>query len=180
MSPNATSLLASLNGAPLFWASSSLLVGFLAWACVGDLKHRRISNLNWIVALCCGNLLQAVLPPGAGLFSLGDPGGLGLAAALGAAVLAFVATFILWRLNVFGAGDAKLLIGIAPWFGPAGVPPLLLLTLASGGLLALGTWTASAADGNRVTSRSRIAYSPAIAAGAVLAAVVLSQQWWPR
>jgi Flp pilus assembly protein protease CpaA len=44
---------------------------------------------------------------------------------------------LLWRVGLWGAGDAKWLTVMAAHAGPAQVMPLLMFTLMAGGLLAV-------------------------------------------
>jgi prepilin peptidase CpaA len=156
------------------WLSGIALLSALFSACVWDWRQRRIPNWLVLAAVGTGVALQTLLPAGQGLFSLVAPGGLGVVAALQAAGLMFLAGLVLWRLGLFGAGDAKLLMAAAVFAGPQGVLPLLLLTLGCGGILALGTIAArgrlmpSTEHGSMNRASERIPYSLAIAAGSVI------------
>jgi prepilin peptidase CpaA len=156
------------------WLSWVALLSALFAACVWDWRQRRIPNWLVLAALGTGVALQVLLPAGQGLFSVAAPGGLGLVAALRAVGLMFVAGLVLWRLGLFGAGDAKLLMAVAVFAGPQGVLPLLVLTLGCGGVLALATIAArgrlipSAEHGSMNESPGRIPYSLAIASGSVI------------
>lgn len=57
------------------------------------------------------------------------------AAVLGIGVLALC--FVLFVLNVFGGGDAKLLAASAPWVGLAGFGPFIFKITLAGGALAI-------------------------------------------
>jgi prepilin peptidase CpaA len=160
------------------WLSWVALLSALFAACVWDWRQRRIPNRLVLAALGAGFALQALLPAGQGLFSASAPGGLGVVAALQAAGLTFLAGLFLWRLGLFGAGDAKLLMAVAVFAGPQGVLPLLLLTLGCGGVLALATIAARrrlvplTEHGSMNESSGRIPYSLAIAAGSVIHAAL--------
>ncbi|MBV9829672.1 MAG: prepilin peptidase [Alphaproteobacteria bacterium] len=61
----------------------------------------------------------------------------GIAAALGCAVIVFVAGALLFARGLLGGGDVKLLSAAVLWAGPAATPKLLMLTCVLGGVLAL-------------------------------------------
>ena len=122
-----------------------------------DCRGRRIPN-RWVGvgalhALAC----QALLPVGTHPASALHAGTPGVLSGLAAALLMLAAAGTLWRLGLWGAGDAKWLTVTAAHAGPALVPLQLLLTAVAGGLLALG-WMAA-------RRRDRMPYAVAIAAG---------------
>jgi prepilin peptidase CpaA len=100
---------------------------------IADLYARRLPN-----ALMAAGLSSAL---SAHLLSLAlglhAPGWQPLAAAALAALLMLAAGAALWRVGLFGAGDAKLLAVAAGHFAPAQVLPLLLHSLLAGGAVAL-------------------------------------------
>jgi prepilin peptidase CpaA len=153
----------------------SAFVVWLALACVSDARERRIPNSLVLIGMAAGLAFQAGLPRGAGLFAAVGVGSVGLANACTAVALAALAGALLWRLRLFGGGDAKLLAAVGSFSGIAGVLPVLLLTLMAGGVLALGTAMLLRTRLGSVQEhgtahderRARIPYSWAIAAGSL-------------
>lgn len=161
----------------LSWLVWMMLIGILLVACIVDQSQRRVPNALVVTGTVVGLCLQVALPPGQGLFDASRFGGLGFVNP-GLAVLTMtVLGIVLWRLRLFGAGDAKLLASLAAFFGMSGVVPLLLFTVLLGGLLAvawpaLRVWAAAAGHGFDVND-TRLPYSIAIAGGAVAYALTL-------
>jgi Flp pilus assembly protein protease CpaA len=109
------------------WAVPALV---LLFACTSDWRSRKISNVLCVGTMVAGTLLQAVV----------SPHGRSVQAtltALEAIAAMYVMGWMLWRVRLFGAGDAKLLMALAPFVGLNRVPALVLLTLVCGGVLAL-------------------------------------------
>ena len=92
-----------------------------------DLRDRRIPNLLTLPAILFGLLLH--------LF-LGGWRGLGNSAAAG--LIAFAIFLIFWLAGGMGAGDVKLITGVACIAGLSHVTWLLILTALAGGVMALG------------------------------------------
>jgi len=164
----------------LHWASLSALV---IAACAADVRTRRIPNAVVLGGLLVGLGLQALTPQGSGLFAPHQPGGLGLPAGAQAAALMLVITLIAWRLRFFGAGDAKLLIAVSSFFGPAGVLPLCLATLIVGGVQALVTvhFTSNILAGGRLACEpavARLPYSVAIGSASLVFAAAATFGLW--
>lgn len=138
------------------WALIPLALLLLAVAAV-DCMSRRIPQrfIAWgaLSALICQTALPAGLHPLAAL----QPGTPGLLSGLAAAAWMLAITYTLWRVGLFGAGDAKWLTVTAAHAGPALVPAQLLLTALAGGLLAL-FWKAT-------RRRDAMPYAVAIALG---------------
>lgn len=103
----------------------------------------------------------------------------------GAAVAVFLAGLAAYRFGALGAGDVKLLTAVSLWAGFELLPPLLLYTALSGGVLALllvvlrSVLVAAAVwrpFGNAVAvprvlmTGAHIPYGVAIASGAILIA----------
>jgi prepilin peptidase CpaA len=181
------------------WIGFAALGTLLAAAVARDLSERQIPNSLVLAVAGAGTAAQALLPPGAGLFDPARPGGTGLALALACAGFSLAIGFLFWRGGFLGAGDAKLLGATAIWFGPEEAAVLLLSTLAAGGLLAAavlmmrragtngesGSNIASGLGGTSSTSLRlspgrRFPYSPAIATGALLAALAQASGWLPH
>src|SRR5687768_4829415 len=90
-----------------------------------DLRARRIPNVLTGPVLL-GGILWAIL------------GGNGIGAALGGAAIAGGPVLLLWLLGGGGAGDAKMMLALGAWVGPAGALPLVLAVALVGGLVSLG------------------------------------------
>lgn len=101
------------------------LVALLAGAVFFDLRERRIPN----ALVLTGALLALAL-------SL-LPAGIGLAASLKGLALGLVLLLPLYLIRVMGAGDVKLLAMVGAFVGSGQIFQVWLLTLASGGVLAL-------------------------------------------
>lgn len=132
----------------------------LLCAVAADCRSRRIPNELIAWGLLSAALTQGLLPEGAHPLHADPAGTPGLLSGLLALVLMLALAGGLWRLHMFGAGDAKLLSALAAHGPPAQVMPLLLLTSLLGGVLALAWWAARRTD--------RMPYSVAIAAAATL------------
>jgi prepilin peptidase CpaA len=93
--------------------------------------------------------------------------------------------FVLFSLRLVGGGDAKLLAAVGLWLGLEGLWPFLIMTVLSGGLLAVAVlaWSFFCNAERRGAGRSpgslrlkpSVPYAYAIATGALLAA---PQSWW--
>ena len=151
-------------------------------AAVIDLRTGRIPN----------PLTAAVAAGGLGLAAFGLTGH-SMAGALVGAVLGFALMLPGHIFGGTGAGDVKLLAALGTWLGPGGVLMAFLYSAIAGGVLAvahamkrrrLGTTLSRTA--RLVTARegakheidgsaaaSRFAFGPAIAVGAVLAALLV-------
>jgi prepilin peptidase CpaA len=101
-------------------------------------------------------------------------------------VILFVIGFLLFSINIFGGGDAKLLAAAGIWFGPSQVGPFLALTVIAGGALALVVviWSRISMSleihqgpfsGKVAKLRPKIPYGYAFAIGAILA---FPNTWW--
>lgn len=151
------------------------LTALLLLAVALDLQSRRIPNALTVAAGLFALALNAALPAGTGLFAAGNNGGHGVLMALGAVAAALAVGVLLWRVGLFGAGDAKLLAASAAFVGWGGVTLLLLTTLLAGGLLALA-WMAMRrvpAISGLVSGDQRLPYSVAVAIGAITTALTL-------
>lgn len=146
----------------------SIPVGAWLVAALNDAEEMKIPN--WISIA-----LLVTFPAAALYFQFTTEMFLG-SVALGIAVL--IGCFILFALNVFGGGDAKLLAASAPWVGVAGFLPFIIKITLMGGALAILVmmfrrmpplpiyahvpWLMQAHEG-----KSYIPYGIAIAAGGV-------------
>ena len=130
----------ALNDATSTWPIGLALAALCALLAAGaamDLKQRRIPNRLVMLGALSALLQQALLPHGLHPAAWTQAGTPGLAAGAIAAALMLLAAGSLWRLGLWGAGDAKWLTVLAAHSGPALVPALLLLTAMAGGVLAL-------------------------------------------
>lgn len=109
------------------------LLGAAVWH---DLRSRRIPNRLVWTGMLAGVALQTALPAGAGLYSA-PFGALGLGAALAGLALGLALLLPMYALGALGAGDVKLLAMTGVFLGPRELLGAALLTLLSGGLLAL-------------------------------------------
>jgi prepilin peptidase CpaA len=165
----------------LSWLCFTVLI---VAACTADLRTRRIPNALVVGGVLVGLSLQALTPQGSGLFAAHDVGGLGLLAGAQAAALMLALSFAAWRMRFFGAGDAKLLVAVASYFGPVDVLPLCLTTLIAGGLQALVTVhiTSNILAGGRLATLpalTRLPYSVAIGGASLFFAAAVSFGLWP-
>jgi prepilin peptidase CpaA len=142
------------------WACATALfvIGVLLTSgVITDLRERRIPNTLVALGAASATLQQGLLPMGLHPASLTHPGTPGLLSGALAALLMVALAGLLWRVGLWGAGDAKWLTVLAAHTGPALVIPTLMLTAMAGGLLALW-WKAR-------RHRSPMPYAVAIAGG---------------
>lgn len=91
-----------------------------------------------LLTMTIPNRISVALVAGFGLLALATAmplAAIGVHLAVGLAMLAFC--FMLFSFGCLGGGDAKLLAGIAFWFGWSDLLPFVLATALYGGLLAL-------------------------------------------
>ncbi|HZZ30956.1 MAG TPA: prepilin peptidase [Phenylobacterium sp.] len=112
------------------YAVAIALSGVLAWAAISDIRWRRIPNR---VVL---SILVLFVP-----WTLAS-GGIELASALVAGVVAFAVGYGLYAFKVMGAGDAKLFASLALFAGLAHLTTFALATVWTGGVLAIGALVA--------------------------------------
>jgi prepilin peptidase CpaA len=102
-------------------------LGLLIWAAGCDIARMEIPNRISV-------LLVVLYAPFA--LAVGAPfGAIGLHLAIGAAAL--LGGYVLFQLNVFGGGDAKILAAAMVWTGLGAAIPFLYWTALAGGLLSL-------------------------------------------
>ncbi len=107
--------------------SSFVFLGLLLWAAGCDIARMEIPNRISVLLACA--YLPLALAAGQSL------GAIGLHYAIGALALALA--YLLFQLNVFGGGDAKILAAMSIWTGIAAMSPLLVWMAVAGGLLSL-------------------------------------------
>lgn len=142
--------------------ATELALGALLLTAAGwDIARRRIPNLLVFLGLLVGLALAGLQQGLAGL-------GLGLA---GVGV-AFALTFPQWALRWLGGGDAKLLMAVGAFVGPALVVSVLLYALVGQAVLGVGFMLARRvmhALGRPAPGRAALPMAVPIAAGAALA-----------
>jgi prepilin peptidase CpaA len=111
-----------MRGLPI--AHLSLLGIGLLCAAICDLKMRRVPNV----------VTAFVLTAGIG-FNWIDNGGRAALSGLGAAVLAILVLFGLWRARAIGGGDVKLTAAAAAWVGLPHFVWFILVTALAGGVV---------------------------------------------
>jgi Flp pilus assembly protein protease CpaA len=102
-----------------------------------DSVKRKIPNFLSVALLVSGLIFAIFSPRGGGLMSPSLPGSLGWKVATLSVGITFVFSLFLFAFKLWGAGDGKLLIGLAVWLPLGDLPLLLLLTALSGGFLAI-------------------------------------------
>ncbi|MEL6830099.1 MAG: prepilin peptidase [Pseudomonadota bacterium] len=150
----------------LFAASFVLLCAFAA---IRDLNTLTIPNwLNgWIAFLFLPMCVVAM--PGWDVFGMHMLVGL----------IAFAIAVLLFSMNVFGGGDAKMIPAVALWIGPSGMMSFVVFMAIAGGVLTIlivvlrGVLPQPATPGfayETLTKGAGVPYGVAIAIGAILAA----------
>lgn len=106
------------------WLIIALLSGILLIVSISDIRHRRIPN--WAVLTICGLALPWILMgPGPPIFS-----------ALAAFLIAFLVTWPVYALGLFGAGDSKLLMALSLFVGLQSLLPFFIVVAIAGGVIA--------------------------------------------
>lgn len=111
----------------LGYAGLALFFGCLLWAAVNDLCTMKIPNACVLLLLAGFVLVLPALP-----FTWVEVGD-----ALVVALCVLVAGFVLFMLNVLGAGDGKLFAVLALWLGADGAQAMLVMAAIFGGVLAM-------------------------------------------
>lgn len=152
-----------------------IALGFGVAAAVSDARGLTIPN-----AYVAGIVLSFIPAYTAFLLFAGDSGFFaGWASHIGAFALVFAISFILFTLNMFGAGDSKMLTAYGLWVGFGGLSAFIFYMALVGGLLGLatlalrrhkpfpqakpGSWVARAQAGENA-----VPYGIAISAGAFI------------
>ena len=105
---------------------ASTATAISAVAAVWDIKSRRIPNLLTLPAFACALLLRGIL------FGWKEA-----SLALVAGLLAGIVFFLFHIAGGMGAGDVKLITALAPFYGLAALPYLLIFTSIAGGVMAV-------------------------------------------
>ena len=106
------------------WLVAAALTALLIWAAVSDIQVRKIPNRIVLAILALAVPWMAMSSPAWVLW------------ALVAAVIALVASFILYSLGMVGAGDSKLFAAVALFVGLQNLWLLAVGTALVGGLIA--------------------------------------------
>jgi prepilin peptidase CpaA len=135
---------------------------------------------NWVSLALLGAFVVFALALGMPLAEIGRH------FLLGVAVLCV--GFVLFQLNIFGGGDAKLIAAAAVWTGLPVFLPFLFWTAATGGMLALSVMAArhfvKQAETNPpfvnrlLTGQTGIPYGVAILAGGLMTLPALATQFY--
>lgn len=125
-----------MNTSPILLLAGTALGALLGAAVWHDVRTRRIPNGLVLGGALAGLALNAALPAGASLFA-DPPGGLGLLASLAGLGLGLATLLPMYALGAMGAGDVKLMAMVGAFLGPDGVLGAALLSLLTGGVLAL-------------------------------------------
>lgn len=107
-------------------------VALMIYAALSDIS--RLIIPNWV------SIALAALFPVAALIAGAPLMGVGLHILFGFGVLAV--GFVLFQMNVFGGGDAKLLAAVSIWTGMTAFVPFIVWTAIAGGVMALVLLTA--------------------------------------
>lgn len=109
------------------WCIVALLLPLLGWACVSDVRSRRIPNAA-VVAIAVAGVATSLLSIPA------LPGAVRAFEGMG---IGFAVWFPFYALGMLGAGDVKLFAAAAAWLGPRGALQGALLAALVGGVLAI-------------------------------------------
>jgi prepilin peptidase CpaA len=104
---------------------AAALVAVLGWAAISDIATRRIPNAAVVAIL--GLYGAWVIGSGAD----------GVWSQVGAGAIAFAVGYVLYAMNVMGAGDVKLFAAVALFAGFAHLPFFAVATAISGGGVAV-------------------------------------------
>jgi prepilin peptidase CpaA len=119
------------------WAMRVLILCLLAWVVYSDTLRRKIPNTAVFCLLLFGCFFNVLASSGGGILNPALPGGLGLKAISISVGVVFCVGFFLFALKLWGAGDAKLLMGLAAWLQWRDLPLLLFSIVVMGGLIAV-------------------------------------------
>ena len=120
------------------------------WAAIEDLQHQKIPNAVSLLIVCLflGSVPFNSIPLLPHLF---------------VAILTLSSGFGLYTVNIFGAGDVKILSALALWAGPKLIIPFLAIVFISGGIFAVSRLIYKCIHGETSTV---MPFGPSIAIGA--------------
>jgi prepilin peptidase CpaA len=172
-------------GTALGFIGGCVFTFLLLYACVSDLRTRRIPNKLVLVIAASGVIFSLAAVPALG--SLGR--------SVGGLLVGFAIWFPFYLLRLLGAGDVKLFAAVGAWLGPALTLKAALLAAVAGGVLSivflvaggalvstlagLAAWTATLRRNRWVHPialsqvKTQLPYGVALSVGAALAA------WFP-
>lgn len=131
----------------------------------------RLTIPNWLNGLIAGLGFAALGISGLPLAEIGVH--------IGIALIAFIVSFVLFSMGVFGGGDAKMIPAVSLWMGPVAMAPFLLWMALIGGLIGVIGLVSKKAPlpagaptwmWNVLSKGEGLPYGVAIAAGALIAA----------
>lgn len=154
-----------------------LLCALLGAAVWHDVRARRIPNAVVFPGMLAALALHVLLPAGQGLFGA-QPGGLGPWQALGGLGLGLALLLPMYALRLMGAGDVKLLAMVGAFVGAGQILAVGLVTLVTGGVLALAFAAWQRSLRRLVGNACHMAMHAALSAlaGSIAAPVVAPQQ----
>jgi prepilin peptidase CpaA len=119
------------------WLARFAIALILLWVALKDVKERRIPNFA-SVSLFFGALIYSwFAPSGGGVLDGALPGSPGIKQLALSIGVAFSFGFVLFALRLWGAGDAKLIIGLAAWMLWTDLVKFFFLICVAGGCLAM-------------------------------------------
>lgn len=125
-----------MNITMFFSIPAALLYFLLALVVLQDCRTRRIPNKIVIPGAIAAIFMHTFLPSGSGFF--GEPfGGLGFFGSVGGFATGLLLFFPIYALRAMGAGDVKMLAMIGAFVGPIPIVEVGLLSLLSGGVMAV-------------------------------------------
>jgi prepilin peptidase CpaA len=145
-----------------------ILFSLIVYAAVSDFRHFTIPNFICIIIILLYPLMVLVAP-----VQINWQGGLLTASSV------LVIGFVLFSLNLFGAGDIKLIAALSLWAGPALLVEFLFVTVMAGGILVIlivsreGFRQALEGTGFSrgvrfaITSKTQVPYGVAVALGGI-------------
>jgi Flp pilus assembly protein protease CpaA len=119
------------------WSARVTILAVLCVVLYKDSVARRIPNFLVLLLLTCGLLFNYLMPPGGGLLTDFLPGSLGLKTVGISISIVLGGGFLLYLAKLWGAGDAKLLAGLASWIDWRDLPAFVVSVALMGGVLVL-------------------------------------------